>query len=165
MTSIKPVWWCHEVKTLFSISSHGIFPGPLLGKLSVPLPVRLVDPSYLRHQRVVRVGVTQQGTDGQQHLADSESWGPLRSENVETDWTIWVDVWMVDPGCERNLRRFEWVVSGEVNSEKEDPSLVGWLWGSHDSGLPVEQVISYWTCWALRWRVTTQVLKFFVDAF
>jgi hypothetical protein len=50
-----------------------------------------------------------------------------------------------------------------VNGEEENTALVGAVWGAHDGSLPMEQVIPNWTGRALSWRVTTQVLQFFVD--
>ena len=47
------------------VYSHGVFLAPLLGEIVEFGPVRLVDPSYLGYQRVFRVGVSQQGTDGE----------------------------------------------------------------------------------------------------
>ena len=57
------------------------------------------------------------------------------------------------------LWRLERIVRGEVNGEEEDSSLVWALWGSHDGGLPVEQVLADGAGAALSGRVTTEVLK------
>ena len=48
--------------------SHGVLPGPLPRHVVVLDLVRLINASYLRHQGVVWVGVTQQGADGQENL-------------------------------------------------------------------------------------------------
>ena len=47
---------------------------------------------------------------------------------------------MVDPGCEGDLGRLEWVISGEVDGEKENAALVWTVRGSHDSGLQMQSV-------------------------
>jgi hypothetical protein len=44
---------------------------------------------------------------------DSQSRGPLISQNVQTNGSIGVDVGMVDLGREANLGRFEGIVGGE----------------------------------------------------
>ena len=49
---------------------------------------------------------------------------------------------------------------GEVNGEKEDPSLVRWIWGSHDGGLPVEQVVAHGSRAALGRRISLQIVQF-----
>lgn len=59
-------------------SAHGVLAGPLPGGVLVPAAVGLVDVGDLGHQRVIGVGVCQQGADGQQHLQHR------RSENVGT---------------------------------------------------------------------------------
>ncbi len=41
------------------------------------------------------------------------------------------------------LWRFEGVVRGEMDGEKEYSALVGALRRSHDGGLPVEQILSH----------------------
>ena len=46
------------------VGSHGVLPGPLPRHVIVLGLVRLVNARDLRHQRIVRVGVTQQGADG-----------------------------------------------------------------------------------------------------
>jgi hypothetical protein len=50
---------------------HGIPLGPGPRGVLVLVPVRLVHVSYLGDQRVVGVRISQQGTDGQQHLKPS----------------------------------------------------------------------------------------------
>ena len=54
--------------------THGILSSPLPGCLLISLPVSLVNVCNLRHQRVVWVGVCQQGADGQQHLHSGIRW-------------------------------------------------------------------------------------------
>ena len=51
-----------------------------------PVPLQLL--RNLRHQRVVGVGVAQQGRDGQQHLGDSERRRPLVLEDVKADAAV-----------------------------------------------------------------------------
>ncbi len=53
----------HALKQVMPAGTPGSAPG-----LLIPLPVGLVDVRDLRHERVVWVGVRQQGADGQQHL-------------------------------------------------------------------------------------------------
>ena len=52
--------------------------------------------------------------------AASQRRRPLRPEDVQTDCSVRVDVGMIYPGGECKFRRFERVVGGEVDVEKED---------------------------------------------
>jgi len=118
--------------------SHGVLACPFTSDLVILVFVCLVDPGDLRHERIVRVGITEHGADRQQHFGDGEGGTPLRPEDVETYAAIAVDVRMVDTCSEGHLWWLEGVVSWEVNGEEEDTALVGTLCGSHDGGLPVE---------------------------
>ena len=80
----------------------------------------------LRDQRIIRVGVGQQGADAQQDLGDGQGRAPLLLENIQTDGSMGVDVRVVDPGGEAHLRRLEGVVQREVDVQEEKSSLV---WG------------------------------------
>ena len=71
-----------------SVNSHSILAGPLSGGGLVLGTVSLVDVSDLRHEGVVRVGISQQRADGEQHLRDGECWGPLILQDVQADATI-----------------------------------------------------------------------------
>jgi len=70
---------------------------------------------------------------------------------------------MVDPRCEGYLWRLEGVVSRKVNCEEEHSSLVRAVWGAHDCGLPVEQILSNWSSTALGRGVPSEVLQLLVD--
>ena len=48
-------------------SSHGVFPSPFASKFIVSLPIRFVYSSNLGDQRIVRVRITQQRANRQQH--------------------------------------------------------------------------------------------------
>jgi len=102
---------------------HGVLLGPLLGHLDVLAVVALEDARDLWHQRVVGVWVAQERADRKQNLADGESRRPLGSEYVQADATVRVYIRMIDLSCEAHLWRLEWIVSGEVNSEKENTPL------------------------------------------
>jgi len=67
----------------------------------------------VRHQWVIRVGVRKHRADRKEDFRDSQSRGPLISQNVQTNGSIGVDVGMVDLGREANLGRFEGIVGGE----------------------------------------------------
>jgi len=57
-----------------SWSSHGVFSRPLSGSGLILWLVGLVDLGDLWNERVIWVGVGQQGADGQEHLGDGECW-------------------------------------------------------------------------------------------
>ena len=58
--------WAGGPASLFDL--HRVLLGPLLGQLGVLGLVSLVQASNLGHQRVIRVGVTEERTDGQKNL-------------------------------------------------------------------------------------------------
>ena len=121
--------------------SHSILAGPLSGGSLVLGSVSLVDVSDLRHKGVVRVGISQQRADGEQHLRDGESWGPLILQDVQANAAVRVDVGMVDPGGEVALGRLEGVVGREVDVQEEHTSSIGRIIRSHDGGLPVVLIL------------------------
>lgn len=51
---------------------------------------------------------------------DGQSRAPLITQDVETDGSVGVDVWVVDAGGEVDLWRLEWVVGWEVDCQEED---------------------------------------------
>ena len=63
-------------------SSHGILAGPFSGSGLVLGSVSLVNVSDLGNQRVVRVRVSQQRADREEHLGDGEGWGPLILQDI-----------------------------------------------------------------------------------
>jgi hypothetical protein len=96
----------------------------------------------LGDQRVVRVRIRQHRADGQKNFRDGQSRAPLVSQNVQADATVRVDVGVVDAGSEVDLRRLERVVGREVNREEKDTARVWGVAGSHNSSLPVEQILA-----------------------
>ena len=57
-----------SLSSLHAPSLHGILSCPFSGQFIVLLPVCLVDSSDFRDKRIIRVGITQKGTDRQQDL-------------------------------------------------------------------------------------------------
>jgi hypothetical protein len=121
-------------------NSHGVLAGPLTGGGLVLRAVALVNVSDVGHERVVGVGISQQGADGEQHLGDGECGGPLILKDVQANATIAVDIGVVNFGDELNLWGLEGVVSGEVDVQEEHTAGEGGVVGAHDGGLPVEMV-------------------------
>ena len=69
----------------YTCSSHGVLTGPLLGSGLIFSTVRLVDLGDLRHERILGVGIGQQGADGEEDLGDGQSWGPLILQDIQAD--------------------------------------------------------------------------------
>ena len=84
-------------------------------------------PGNFWNKRVVRVGVAEQRADGEQHFWDGQCWRPLRPgvmwcqyndtrcqchspEDVETDWSVRVDVGMINLSGEGDL----WWLKGVI---------------------------------------------------
>lgn len=91
---------------------------------------------------------------------DSQSWRPLRSQNVQADASIAVDIWMIYTSRKRHFWRLKRIVCWKVDCQEEHSALIWRFWRSHNSGLPMEKVITNWPCTALRWWITSKVLKF-----
>jgi hypothetical protein len=83
--------------------SHSILPRPFAGSCVVLLPIALVDPRNLRHQRIVRIRVRQQRADRQQHLRHRERGTPLVLQNIQADASVAVHVAVVDARREVHL--------------------------------------------------------------
>ena len=121
--------------------SHGVLASPLAGRGLILGAVSLVDVSDLGHERVIRVSVSQQGADGEEHLRDGERGRPLILQDVQANGTVRVDIGVVDSSCEVNLGRLEGVIGGEVDVEEVDTAGVGGFVGTHDGRLPVELIL------------------------
>jgi len=103
-------------------------------------PIALVKVGNLWDERVIWVGVSQQGADGEKHLGDSEGGRPLVFQDVEADRSIAVDVHVINFRRERDLGRLEGVVGWVVDVQEEHASMVRGVLGAHDRSLPVELV-------------------------
>ena len=63
---------------------------------------------------------------------DLEGWGPFVLQDIKTDTSELVNIWVVDLSSEENLWWNHWVVSWQVELELEHASLV-WAvsWSRH----------------------------------
>jgi len=140
---------------------HSVLLGPLLGGSFISASVILVDVGDFGDQRIVGVGVSQQRTDGQQHLSDGQSGGPLILQDIQADTTVGVDVRMVNSSIETDLGRLEGIISGEVNAQEENTSGIGTVFGTHNGSLPVEVItVIGRSGTAMSGRITTEVNQF-----
>ena len=119
--------------------------------------------SDLRDQRVVRVRVCEQRTDGQEYLRYGQSRAPLFLENVKANAAVAIDIRVKNLGAERDLRWFERIIRWEMNVHQEYPTSKWTVRGPHDSGLPMEHVLTHRTCAAGGGRVLLQVLQLLED--
>ena len=65
--------------------SHGVFSSPFSSCRLIFYFVGLVDVGNFWHERIIWVGVCQQGGDGEEDLGDGECWGPLILEDVQAN--------------------------------------------------------------------------------
>jgi len=124
------------------ILTHCIFLGPRAGGGLVFRSVGLVHVCNLRYQRIIRVRVCQKRANGKQDLRNSKSRAPLLFEDVEANAAIAVDVRMKYLCSERNLRRLEWIVWGEVNVHQENTTGKWAIGRTHDCSLPMKNILS-----------------------
>lgn len=121
--------------------------------------------SSLRVERVIRIGVSQQRRDREQHTRDGECGAPLVLEDVQADGAVPVDVGVEHAGGEADLGGLEGVVGREVDGEEEETAGVGRAIGTDDGGGPLEKVGTDGTSAAVGGRVLFKVTKFFLDTF
>ena len=123
----------------------------------MPLPIRLEQLRNVRHEGVIRVGISKEGADAQKYLADGECWGPLVLQNIQANPSIRVDVAVVDACGKVHLGRLEGIIGREVNIKEEDSASIRRVIGTHDGCLPVEHVITDRSRRAVSRRVLAQV--------
>ena len=58
-------------------------------------------------------------------------------QDVETDATVGVDVWVINFGYELALRRLEGVVGGEEDIQEENTACIWRIFWAHDSSIPM----------------------------
>lgn len=74
--------------------------------------VRLQKLSNVGNKGILRVGVGQEGADGEQDLANGQCWTPLILQNVQANPAIRVDVTMVNACGKVDLGRLRmWIFS------------------------------------------------------
>ena len=145
--------------------SHSVLSSPLLGGRLVLNSVSLEDLSDLRHERIIGVGVREQGADGEENLGDRESGRPLFLEDIEADGAVRVDVGVVDSRGEVDLGRLERVIRGEMDVQEEDTTGVRRVIGTHDGSLPVILVLLIdRASRAVGWWVLAEVDEFLLNS-
>lgn len=144
--------------------SDSVLASPFTGCRLVAGAIRLIDVGNLRNKRVIRVGVCEHGADRKQNLRNGEGRAPLVPQDIQTDTSVRVDVGVVNASGEVNLGRLERVVGREVDGEEENTSGVWRVARTHDSSLPVEQIISDGTSGAGGGGIPAQISEFLVNA-
>jgi len=118
-----------------------------------------------RDERIVGVGIGEHAANGKKDFGDCEGGRPLITEDVETNATVGVDVWVINSSGKVHFWRFERVVCRKMNGEEENATRVWTITRSHDGCLPMKQIISYGSSAAARWRIPSEIGKFFIDSF
>jgi hypothetical protein len=99
----------------------------------------------IRDEWIIRIWISQQGTDRQQNLtfiilSDAvaskiddkraaylgyrQSWRPLIFEDVQANATIRIDITMINSSSETNFRWFEGIICRKVNIKEENAARV-----------------------------------------
>lgn len=97
------------------------------------------------------VAVCQKRTNGEQHLRDGQCRRPVVLEDVQADHALAVDIAVIYPRSECDLRGFERILGREVNVQEEHTALVHGPGRSQDGGNPLVQVVPLGTGTAV-WR-------------
>jgi len=113
---------------------------------------------------IIWVRICKEGADREKNLGYGQSRTPLVLENIKANSPIRVDIAVINAGGEMNLWRLEWIISGEVDIQKEDSSSIRGVVRTHDSSLPMKHIISNWTSGAIRRWILSKVHKFFINS-
>jgi len=149
----------------FGSCSHSVLSSPFSGSGLVLWLVGLVDVGNLWNQRIIWVGIGQQGTDGEENLGDGECWRPLFLQDIKANRSIGVNIWVVDSCGEVDLGWFEWVVSWEVDVQEVNTTGIRWIIWSHDGSLPVILILLInWSGGAVGWWILSKIDEFFLNS-
>ena len=83
---------------------------------------------------------------------------PLRSQYVQTDGSVTVNVRVIDPRGKGHFRRLKRIVSRKVDRQEKHSALIRGVRRTHNRRLPVEQVVADWSGRTLRRRIPFQGL-------
>lgn len=98
------------------------------------------------------VAVCKERTNGEQHLRDGQCRRPVVLEDVQADYALTVDIAVIYPRSECDLRRFERILRREMNVQEKHATLIDGSRWSQDRGNPLVQVVSLGTGTAVgRW--------------
>jgi len=129
-TDLHSIWGSPSAgDSVSGCSLVGILLSPLSGLVDGSLLVGLPVVGNALIEWVIAVWCRHQSLDGKQNSLDLEGWGPLVLEDIETDTSELVNVWMVNLGSEEHLWWDHWVVLWQVEFELEHATLiwaVGW---------------------------------------
>ena len=145
--------------------SCSVFLGPLFSCGLEFGPVAFVELSDFRHQRIVRVSISQKRRNGEKHFGDGEGRWPLILEDIKTNGPISVDVGVVNLGDEVAFWGAEGVVRWEVDVQEEHTSSIGTIIRADDSCLPMELVVLMRASRAVCWRILLKVSELFLYSF
>merc|ERR1712021_293839 len=107
-----------------SAAARRILLRPLFGRQIVFFRILQQQLRYLRHEWVVRIGVSEQRRNRQQHLRNCQGGTPLVLENVKANGTAAVHVAVIYFRRELYLRRLEGVIGREGHVKEENPTRV-----------------------------------------
>ena len=127
-----------------SISLHGILGSPLSRSTVMLGFIRSQKLGNVWYERIIRIGIRQQGTNGEQNFTQSQSRRPLILEDIETNTAIGIDVAVINFGSKVYLRRLERIIGWKMNVQKVHATCIGRIIGSHNGRLPMKYVIPDW---------------------
>lgn len=152
--------------TIVQSTSHGELSRPLSGSCLILWLVRLVDLSNLWHKRIIWIRVSQQRTDREENFGDGQRWRPILFQDVLTDRSIGVDVWMIDSGSKIDLGWLEGIVRWEMNVQEEYTTGIWGIFWSHDRCLPVILILLInWSSRTIVGWILSKINELFLDSF
>ena len=114
---------------------------PFPRRCLVVRPMILVLLGNLGHERIIRIRIGQHGQNREKDLGNCQSRRPILLQNIKTDETRCVDLWMVNLRGEDDARRLERIVDRKLDCHMEDAPAVGGICGSEHDALPVVHII------------------------
>ena len=147
-------------------TSSCVLSRPFSGFIFICTSIFLVEFCDFWSKCIIWIRVSQEWWNWLQHFRDGIYWRPLVLQDENADWSIGIDVWMIDLAWEIDLRRLKWVVSREVDFQEKHSALIWGIIWPYDGCLPLVDVrLIDWSSGTSCRRIFTEVLEFFVDSF
>lgn len=113
---------------------------------------------------IIKVWSSHQGLDGEKDSSNLEGWGPLVLEDIKTDSTKLIDIWMVDLSSEKNLWGNHWILIWKEEFTVEHTSLIWSLGWSSNLDEEMSEVRLVWFSIDSDDRVLGKSLCFFENS-
>lgn len=122
----------------------GVLESPFFCSLNGGFLIGFPEISNFLVKWVVEVWHGHQGLDGEQDGSDLECWRPLGLEDIETDSSELIDIWVVDLGSEQHLWWHHWVLVWQEKFAVEDTTFVRGVGWACNLDVEMSEVVLTW---------------------